>query len=91
MKQKRSQKERDARHHNAEKIEHDYQESIAQLEKRTAEIEAEKERKRFAREERKFLKEHKKKQEKLERFVAPVLLLVTILVSYLVMSGILHL
>jgi hypothetical protein len=46
------------------------------------EIEAEKEAKRFAREEKKFLKAHRKKQEQREKLVAPILLILTVLISY---------
>ena len=55
-----------------------------QIVKTTEEIEAEKERKRFLREERKFLKQHAEKRKKMERFVAPVLLILTILLSYVI-------
>lgn len=54
---------------------------IDELRKTTAEVEAEKEAKRLAREERKFHKEQEQKLKQKERFVAPVLLLVTIIAS----------
>lgn len=49
--------------------------------KTTEEIEAEKEAKRLAREERKFLKEVERKRKQKERFVAPLLLVISIIVS----------
>ncbi len=57
---------------------------IDELQKTTQEIEEEKYQKKLAREERKFHKEQALKRKKRERWVAPVLLLLTILVSYLV-------
>jgi septal ring factor EnvC (AmiA/AmiB activator) len=61
--------------------EHDLLHQIDQLQKTTAEVEAEKEAKRIAREERKFHKEQEQKRKQKERFVAPVLLLLTIIAS----------
>ena len=58
--------------------------SIAVLEKKTAEVEAEKARKKFVREERRFLKEQALKRKKLERWLAPILLLITIAISVLI-------
>jgi hypothetical protein len=58
--------------------------SIAQLEKRTVEIEAAREEKRLAREEKKFLKEQAAKRQRLERWIAPFLLFVTFLFSFLI-------
>jgi hypothetical protein len=60
------------------------EETAAELEQSIEDIEAEKERKRFEREEKKFLKEHKKKRQKQERFIAPLLLILTLLISYLI-------
>ena len=57
---------------------------IADLEKKTAEIEAEKEQKKFERDERKFRKLQEKKRQRLERLVAPILLILTLLVSYFI-------
>lgn len=51
------------------------------LQKSTEEIEAEKEAKRIAREERKFRKEIEAKKKKRERLVAPFILIATIVVS----------
>lgn len=56
-----------------------------EIEKSTEEIEAEKEQKKFEREERKFLKEHAKKRQKMERLIAPLLLILTIILSYLLL------
>lgn len=56
-------------------------EQLDELQKTTEEIEAEKEAKRLAREERKFLKEVEKKRKQKERFVAPLLLIISIIVS----------
>jgi hypothetical protein len=58
--------------------------SAEAIEKTTEEVEAEREQKRLAREEKKFLKTHARKRQKLERLVAPVLLIVTLLLSYLI-------
>lgn len=55
---------------------------IAELERRTAATEAEKRRKRLAREERQFRKAVSEKRQRQERWVAPVLLLLTLLISY---------
>ncbi len=57
---------------------------IDELEKKTKEIEAEKEEKKFAREERKFRKLQEKKQQRMERLIAPVLLILTLLISYFI-------
>lgn len=65
----------------------DEAEVAEQLELSTEEIEAEKERKKFAREERKFLKEHQKKRKKIERFIAPLLLILTLIISYLILTS----
>lgn len=60
------------------------QSSILDLEKRTAAIEAEREQKRFAREEKNFHKAVNEKRKRMERWVAPVLLILTILCSFLI-------
>ena len=57
---------------------------LEKIEKSTAEIEAEKVAKKNAREEKKFLKLHAQKRKKWERLVAPVVLFLTILFSYLI-------
>jgi hypothetical protein len=62
----------------------DDEQKAEQLERTTEEIEAEKERRRFEREEKKFLKEHAKKSKARERFIAPLLLILTILISYII-------
>jgi hypothetical protein len=62
----------------------DYAQKAAELEKTTKQIEAEKELKRQAREEKKFHKEQAKKRQRLERFVAPILLFLTLLASYFI-------
>lgn len=62
----------------------DFREKAKKIKRSTEEIEAEKERKRLAREEKKFQKEHQKKLQRLERWVAPVLLILTIIISYIV-------
>jgi hypothetical protein len=62
----------------------EYDEVAAGIEEATDEVESEKERKKFEREERKFLKEHQQKSKQRERWVAPVLLLLTVIISYLV-------
>lgn len=54
---------------------------LDKLQRSTAEVEAEKEAKRLAREERKFLKEQEQKRKRKERFVAPIILIITVLVS----------
>jgi hypothetical protein len=51
------------------------------LQQTTEEVEAEKEAKRLAREERKFLKAIEKKRKQKERLVAPFLLVATVVVS----------
>jgi len=53
------------------------------LQETTQQVEAEKEAKRLAREERKFLKDLEKKRKQKEKLVAPFLLIVTILISWL--------
>lgn len=60
--------------------------TTAELIKRTQEVEDEKERKKQERLEKKIAKERKKKQELIEKFVGPILLITTILISMLVMS-----
>ncbi len=50
----------------------------------TEEIEAEKLRKKQEREERKFLKEQQRISQRRQRFVAPILLLITIFISLLI-------
>ena len=62
----------------------DYAQKAAELEKATLSIEEEKRQKRFEREEKKFLKAHAKKSQSLQRLVAPLLFVITILISYLV-------
>jgi len=57
---------------------------LDQLQKTTEEIEAEKEAKRLAREEKKFQKEVEKKRKRKERLIAPLLLLITVVCSWLV-------
>jgi cytoskeletal protein RodZ len=52
------------------------------LQKSTEEVEAEKEAKRLAREEKRFHKEVEKKRKQKERFIAPLLLVITMLVSF---------
>ncbi len=69
---------------NTEEKNKDDHSTIAELEEKTAEIEAERERKRFAREERKFHRAQAEKRQKLERWVAPILLLATLLLSSLI-------
>lgn len=67
-----------------ENLEGEDQELLNQLDtlqRSTAEVEAEKEAKRIAREERRFLKEQEQKRKQKERFVAPVILIITIIVS----------
>jgi hypothetical protein len=59
---------------------------IDELKKTTEQIEAEKEQKRLAREERKFLKAEEKKRKKIERFIGPLLLILTVVISYLVLA-----
>jgi hypothetical protein len=56
---------------------------LDELQRSTEEIEAEKEAKRFAREERKFLKEAEKKRKQRQRFIAPILLILTIIISFI--------
>lgn len=56
-------------------------EQLDDLQQTTEEIEAEKEAKRLAREERKFLKEVEKKRKQRERFIAPILLIISIIIS----------
>jgi hypothetical protein len=56
-------------------------EELEEIAERTERIEEEKEAKRLAREEKKFQKELAKKRATQEKFVAPILLIVTILVS----------
>lgn len=56
-------------------------EQLDALQMTTEQIEAEKEAKRIAREERKFLKEIQKKKKQRERMIAPFLLLMTIIIS----------
>ncbi len=58
--------------------------SIAQLEKRTAEIEAERERKRIEREEKKFHKSQAEKRRKIERWLAPFFLFITLVFSFFI-------
>ena len=57
---------------------------IEELEKKMAEVEAEKEEKKFARDERKFRKLQEKKRQRFERLVAPILLILTLLISYFI-------
>lgn len=57
---------------------------VEKIERSTAEIEAEKAAKKHAREEKKFLKLHAEKRKKWERLVAPVVLFLTILLSYFI-------
>jgi len=59
-------------------------EQVAALQLSTEQIEAEKERKKLEREERKFFKEHQKKSQKIQRLVAPVLLILTFIISFLI-------
>lgn len=58
---------------------------LEQLQQTTAEVEAAKEERRLAREERKFLKAHQRKQQQRERLVAPILLVLTMIISFLLM------
>jgi hypothetical protein len=58
--------------------------SIAQLEKRTVEIEAERERKRIEREEKKFHKMQAEKRRRVERWLAPLFLVVTFIISFFI-------
>ncbi len=60
------------------------EERAEQVRKSTQQIEDEKNEKKFKREERKFIKEQEAKRKRLERFIAPILLTLTILVSYLI-------
>lgn len=62
----------------------DYAAKAAELQKNTQEIEATKAAKRLAREEKKFYKEIEKKNKERERWVAPLLLILTLLISYLI-------
>jgi len=57
---------------------------VEQAMEKSKEVEAEKALKKREREERKRERELKKKREKQEKFVAPIILIVTILVSYLI-------
>jgi predicted neutral ceramidase superfamily lipid hydrolase len=60
------------------------EEAADELEKKTNETEAEKERKKFEREEKKFLKKAEQRRRKVERIIAPLFLLLTILISYII-------
>lgn len=60
------------------------QEQAAELLAATEETEAEKAQRKFEREERKFLKEQQKKSLSRQRLVAPILLIVTIFISFLI-------
>ncbi len=62
----------------------DEDEVAEELEKDTNKTETEKEEKKFKREEKKFLKRAEKRRKKLERLVAPLFLIITIIVSYLI-------
>jgi hypothetical protein len=55
-----------------------------ELQRSTEEIEAEKERKRLLREEKKFHKLQAKKRKRLERFLAPIFLGLTIVISLII-------
>lgn len=57
---------------------------IDAIQRRTEEIENEKERRQLEREERKFRKEHHAKMKQRERWVGLWLLLVTLVASYLI-------
>ncbi len=64
-----------------EQGDHQLLDQLDELQRNTEEVEAEKEAKRLAREERKFLKDTERKRKQKERFVAPVLLILTIAIS----------
>jgi hypothetical protein len=82
MAKSKSQHRKDSRNAQVEGAE--YEDVVAELEQATDEVESEKERRKFEREERKFLKEHQKKSKQQERWVAPVLLILTVVISYFV-------
>jgi hypothetical protein len=57
---------------------------VQQAMEKSQEVELEKERRKREREERKRERQLKTKREKQEKFVAPVILILTILISYLI-------
>jgi len=59
-----------------------HQPTIAELERKTIEIEAEREKKRLAREEKQFNKSQAVKRQKMERWIAPLLLIMTLLAAF---------
>jgi|GEM_PF-2321106 hypothetical protein len=58
--------------------------TIAELQKRTEEVEAEKKRKKEERVDRRLKREKVKRQQVWERLIAPIILVVTILISLIV-------
>jgi hypothetical protein len=68
----------------AHQAEIDYAAKAEALQKSTRSIEDEKMAKRLAREEKNFYKEVAKKNKARERWVAPLLLILTILISFLI-------
>ncbi len=64
--------------------ERDLLDQIDELKKNTEEVEAEKAAKKLAREERAFHKSVEQKRKQQERWIAPALLLLTLLISYLI-------
>lgn len=62
----------------------DYDEIAATIRERTDDIESEKAEKQRIREEKRLARERKKRQQFIERMIAPVLLVISILVSALV-------
>jgi hypothetical protein len=60
----------------------DYEARASALKRSTEEIEAEKNARKFSREEKNFYKELEKKNKSRERWVAPLLLILTVLVSF---------
>ncbi|MBW7943983.1 hypothetical protein H3C70_01130 [Patescibacteria group bacterium] len=74
-------KKKDEEGVNVDQGDHELLDQLDELQRNTEEVEAEKEAKRLAREERKFLKDTERKRKQKERFVAPVLLILTIAIS----------
>lgn len=74
-------KKKDEEGINVDQGDHELLDQLDELQRNTEEVEAEKEAKRLAREERKFLKDTERKRKQKERFVAPVLLILTIAIS----------
>jgi|GEM_PF-694363 len=66
----------------AESENHELINQLDRLQRTTAEVEGEKEAKRLAREERKFLKDQEEKRKRKERFIAPIILIVSVMVSF---------